>query len=65
MLSSDHKRFQWAKEDRASESTLFRHMIQKWHPTVRTERIERSYAAAKGVKPKPPASVWSPWLWIK
>jgi hypothetical protein len=70
MLSSRKTRFQWSKQDRSNDSTLFRSMAQHWHPTVRTHAADPNDAV------KAPASIleptagsheaptWTPWLWV-
>lgn len=63
MLSSNDKRFRWAKADRQRETTVFRQFMQQWHPTVHTEPKE-DLQASLAPKPKKKSS-WHSLLWVE
>ncbi|MFL9827635.1 hypothetical protein [Rhodoplanes sp. SY1] len=67
MLSSRKTRFQWSKQDRGTDQTLFRSMAQRWQPTVHRHDTD-ALDTIKTTTPEPPAPDtppgWTPWLWV-
>ncbi|NVO12796.1 MAG: hypothetical protein HXX10_02050 [Rhodoplanes sp.] len=70
MLSSRKTRFQWGKQDRSNDPSLFRSMAQHWHPTVRTHAADADDAVKVSSPILDPnttgneAPTWTPWLWV-
>ncbi|RAI37972.1 hypothetical protein [Rhodoplanes roseus] len=68
MLSSRKTRFQWSKQDRGGEVTLFRSMAQHWQPPVHRHdsefdvEVKSSPAHTEPASPETPT--WTPWLWV-
>ena len=67
MLSTRHKRFVWAREQRFphyfGEFSFFHELLQRRRPESRPVVREplRERAAKKRWKP----AAWTPWLWMK
>jgi hypothetical protein len=62
MLSTPHKRFAWARLDRAAEFTFFRALlVRRRRPPPRRVLAAKQRVATGKWKPAP----WTPWLWMK
>jgi hypothetical protein len=66
MLTTPHKRFAWAREDRFtdfSEFSFFHMLLKRRRPSARVggKELARERPGKKRWKPAP----WTPWLWIK
>jgi hypothetical protein len=65
MLTSPHKRFTWAREERFpdfSEFSFFHMLLKRRRPLSRAAARELvKERAGKRWKPAP----WTPWLWVK
>ncbi|MDC7789465.1 hypothetical protein PQJ75_24930 [Rhodoplanes sp. TEM] len=68
MLSSRKTRFQWSKQDRGSDVSLFRSMSQRWKPTVHHHDPDLTDAIKSPPPPTEPRPAetpgWTPWLWV-
>ncbi len=68
MLSSRKTRFQWSKQDRSTDQTLFRSMAQRWQPTVHRHDADALDPIRTTTPPEPQAPEtppgWTPWLWV-
>jgi hypothetical protein len=67
MLTTPHKRFVYAREERFpdfSEFSFFHTLLKRRRPPPeRRVRITSKPAAVTGKRWKP--STWTPWLWMK
>jgi hypothetical protein len=66
MLTTPHKRFVWAREERFpdfSEFSFFHTLLKRRRPASRAATREpvRERPSKKRWKPAP----WTPWLWMK
>jgi hypothetical protein len=69
MLSSNHDRFFWSKQDRLQDVTYFRQLQQHWRPVSRfafdDEAGRRPAGRSDRIKPgEVPKAAWTPWLWV-
>jgi hypothetical protein len=67
MLTTPHKRFVYAREERFadfSEFSFFRTLLKRRQPPLeRRVRIMKEPAPVRDKRWKP--SAWTPWLWMK